>query len=31
MPFLPSLRSGANLLDVFKTFPETSKPLLEFH
>jgi uncharacterized peroxidase-related enzyme len=31
MPFLPSLREGASLLDVFKAFPETSKPLLEFH
>ena len=31
MPFLPSLRAGASLLDVFKTFPETSKPLIEFH
>jgi uncharacterized peroxidase-related enzyme len=31
MPFLPSLRSGASLLDVFKAFPETSKPLIEFH
>lgn len=31
MPFLPSLRSGSSLLDVFKAFPETSKPLIEFH
>lgn len=31
MPFLPSLRPGASLLDVFKAFPETSKPLIEFH
>jgi uncharacterized peroxidase-related enzyme len=31
MPFLPSLRKGASLLDVFKAFPETSRPLLEFH
>jgi uncharacterized peroxidase-related enzyme len=31
MPFLPSLRAGASLLDVFKAFPETSKPLIEFH
>jgi uncharacterized peroxidase-related enzyme len=31
MPFLPSLSRGASLLDVFKVFPETSKPLIEFH
>lgn len=31
MPFLPSLRDGSSLLDVFKTFPDTSQPLLEFH
>lgn len=31
MPFLPSLRLGASLLDVFRAFPETSKPLIEFH
>jgi uncharacterized peroxidase-related enzyme len=31
MPFLPSLRKGASLLDVFKTFPETSVPLIQFH
>jgi len=31
MPFLPSLPRGASLLDVFKMFPETSKPLIEFH
>ncbi|HVB81536.1 MAG TPA: peroxidase-related enzyme [Candidatus Binataceae bacterium] len=31
MPFLPSLRAGASLLDLFKAFPETSKPLIEFH
>ncbi|MDE2495835.1 MAG: peroxidase-related enzyme [Alphaproteobacteria bacterium] len=31
MPFLPSLRAGASLLDVFKMFPEASKPLIEFH
>lgn len=31
MPFLPSLRAGSSLLDVFKAFPETSKPLIEFH
>ena len=31
MPYLRSLRAGANLLDVFKAFPETSAPLIEFH
>ena len=31
MPFLPSLRVKASLLDVFKAFPESSKPLIEFH
>src|SRR6516165_11346771 len=31
MPFLPSLRAGASLLDLFKAFPETSRPLIEFH
>lgn len=31
MPLLPSLHRGATLLDVFKAFPETSKPLIEFH
>lgn len=31
MPFLPSLPAGASLLDVFRAFPETSKPLLAFH
>ncbi len=31
MPFLPSLAEGATLLDVFKAFPETSKPLIEYH
>jgi uncharacterized peroxidase-related enzyme len=31
MPFLPSLRKGASLLDLFKSFPETSAPLIEFH
>lgn len=31
MPYLPSLPKGASLLDVFKAFPETSRPLLEFH
>ena len=31
MPFLPSLRAGASLLDLFRAFPETSRPLIEFH
>ena len=31
MPVLPSLPRGATLLDVFRAFPETSKPLIEFH
>src|SRR5215510_10171180 len=31
MPFLPSLPKGASLLDLFKAFPETSIPLIQFH
>jgi uncharacterized peroxidase-related enzyme len=31
MPFLSSLRKGATLLDLFKAFPQTSIPLLQFH
>jgi len=31
MSFLPSLPRGASLLDLFKKFPETSEPLIEFH
>lgn len=31
MSFLPSLRTGASLLDVFKAYPETSEPLIRFH
>ena len=31
MPFLPSLITGASLLGVFKAFPETSRPLIEFY
>jgi len=31
MAALRSLPPGASLLDVFKAFPETSKPLIEFH
>jgi uncharacterized peroxidase-related enzyme len=31
MPHLRSLRAGASLIDVFKAFPKTSAPLIEFH
>lgn len=31
MSFLPTLPAGSTLLDVFKAFPECSKPLIEFH
>jgi uncharacterized peroxidase-related enzyme len=31
MAYLPSLPHAATLLDVFKEFPETNKPLIEFH
>jgi hypothetical protein len=31
MPFLRSLRKGANLLDLFKAYPQTSEPLVQFH
>lgn len=31
MPFLPSLAKGATLLDVFRAFPDTCKPLIEYH
>ena len=31
MPHLPSLKSGATLLDLFRLFPQTSKPLIDFH
>lgn len=31
MPFVPSLPQHATLLDVFKKFPETNRPLIEFH
>jgi uncharacterized peroxidase-related enzyme len=31
MPHLPSLPDDARLLDVFRKFPETSRPLLEYH
>jgi uncharacterized peroxidase-related enzyme len=31
MPYLMSLRAGASLIDVFRAFPATSTPLIEFH
>lgn len=31
MPFLPSLPNSASLLDLFKLFPQTSIPLIQFH
>ena len=31
MPFLPTMPDSATLLDVFKAFPEASRPLIEFH
>ncbi len=31
MPFLPSLSARASLIDVFKAFPATSKPLIELN
>jgi uncharacterized peroxidase-related enzyme len=31
MPFIPSLPKGASLLNLFKAFPETSIPLIQFH
>jgi uncharacterized peroxidase-related enzyme len=31
MTFLPSLPRKATLLDLFKAFPDTNKPLIEFH
>ncbi len=31
MVHLPSMPKDATLLDVFRMFPETNKPLLEFH
>jgi len=31
MPFLPSLQKGASLLNLFKAFPEESKPLIELN
>ncbi|MEX0957565.1 MAG: peroxidase-related enzyme [Rhizobiaceae bacterium] len=31
MPFIPSLPQQATLLDVFRKFPDTNRPLIEFH
>jgi hypothetical protein len=31
MAYLPTLPEKATLLDVFRMFPETNRPLLEFH
>ena len=31
MAFLRSLRKGASLLDLFKAYPQTSEPLIQFH
>lgn len=31
MSHLPSFPSSATLLDIFKSYPETNKPLIEFH
>ena len=31
MPFMPSLPENASLLDIFKRFPDTNRPLIEFH
>jgi uncharacterized peroxidase-related enzyme len=31
MAYLASLPRGATLIDVFKAFPDTNKPLIEFH
>ncbi len=31
MTFLPSLPDDAVLLDVFRAFPQTARPLLEYH
>jgi len=31
MPCLPSLPDDAVLLDVFHAYPQTSRPLLEYH
>lgn len=31
MAFLPSLAADARLLDVFRAFPDPSRPLLDYH
>lgn len=31
MAFLPSIASSASLLEVFKTFPDAARPLIEYH
>lgn len=31
MTFLPSMRKGASLLDLFKAFPQTSEPLIQLN
>lgn len=31
MPFIPSLRRGASLLDLFKAYPLTTEPLIQYH
>lgn len=31
MPFIPSLRRGASLLDLFKAYPQTTEPLIRYH
>ena len=31
MTYLPSLPEGAVLLDVFRAYPETARPLLDYH
>lgn len=31
MPYLPSMPDGAVLMDVFRAFPDTTRPLLDYH
>jgi hypothetical protein len=31
MTYLPSLPEGAVLLDVLRAYPETARPLLDYH
>lgn len=31
MPYLPELPANASLIDLFRAYPETAKPLIEFH